>query len=139
MQPVCEDSTWVISGPGRRPEAVPEGARRGTVAQDDYCQAVTTTDSREEADRLARGAVEARVAACAQIVGPITSVFWWEGAVDTAQEWQVVFKTTTNAYPALERHLREAHSYDVPEILCLPVTAGNPAYLAWLDTETTGG
>lgn len=109
------------------------------MAQDDYCQAVTTTDSRDEADRLARTAVEARVAACAQIAGPITSVYWWEGAVDTAQEWLVVFKTTTSAYPDLERHLREVHSYDVPEILCLPVTAGNPDYLAWLRTETAGG
>jgi periplasmic divalent cation tolerance protein len=101
-----------------------------------YCQVVTTVDSRAESERLARGAVEARVAACAQIVGPVTSVFRWEGAVDTAEEWQVWFKTTTAAYASLERHLREAHSYDVPEILCLPVTAGSRAYLAWLDAET---
>jgi periplasmic divalent cation tolerance protein len=103
-----------------------------------YCQVVTTTDSREDAEALARGAVEARLAACAQIAGPVTSVFWWEGKVDTAQEWQVWFKTTAAAYARLEEHLRAAHSYDVPEILCLPVTAGNQAYLAWMDTETNG-
>ncbi|MPZ28942.1 MAG: divalent cation tolerance protein CutA [Micromonosporaceae bacterium] len=100
-----------------------------------YCQVVTTTDSRPAADELARGAVAARLAACAQVVGPITSSYWWDGAVTSDQEWQVVLKTTAAAYPALERHLREAHSYDVPEILCLPVSAGNPAYLQWLDTE----
>lgn len=100
-----------------------------------YYQVVTTTDSRAEADRLARGAVEARLAACAQVLGPITSSYWWEGAVASDDEWQVSFKTTAAAYPALERHLREAHSYDVPEVLCLPVTAGNRAYLEWLDTE----
>lgn len=101
----------------------------------EYCQVVTTTDAREAADRLARDAVAARLAACAQVLGPISSSYWWEGAVATDQEWQVVFKTTAAAYPALERHLREAHSYDVPEILCLPVTAGHRPYLDWLATE----
>jgi periplasmic divalent cation tolerance protein len=100
-----------------------------------YCQVVTTTDSQEAADRLARGAVEVRLAACAQVVGPITSHYWWKGAIASEPEWQVVFKTTAAGYPALERHLRQAHTYDLPEILCLPVTAGNPAYLEWLDTE----
>lgn len=105
----------------------------------EYCQVVTTTDAREAAERLAEGAVAARLAACAQVSGPITSSYWWEGAVTTDQEWQVVFKTTAAAYPALERHLRAAHAYDVPEILCLPVATGNPAYLRWLDTEIQPG
>lgn len=102
-----------------------------------YCQVVTTTDSRDEAERLARGAVEARVAACAQVVGPVTSVFWWDGKVDTAQEWQVVFKTTASTYGSLEHYVRELHSYDVPEILCVPVTAGHRPYLEWLDSEVS--
>lgn len=105
------------------------------MPEHEYCQVVTTTDSREGADALARGAVEARVAACAQVVGPISSTYWWEGAVEAAEEWQVVFKTTTARYAALEEHVRSHHSYDVPEILCSPVTAGNPAYLAWVSTE----
>jgi periplasmic divalent cation tolerance protein len=104
-----------------------------------YCQVVTTTDSRAAADGLARGAVEARLAACAQVLGPITSSYRWEGTIATEEEWQVLLKTTAAAYPALERHLREAHTYDVPEILCLPVTAGSPAYLEWLDTEVGSG
>lgn len=103
-----------------------------------YCQVVTTVDSREAADALARGAVAARLAACAQVVGPITSTYWWGDAVESEDEWQVVFKTTTAAYPALEDHLREVHTYDVPEILCLPVTAGHRPYLEWLDTEVAG-
>ena len=106
------------------------------VPEYEYCQVVTTTDSRSAADALARGAAEARVAACAQVVGPITSTYWWEGRVDTAEEWQVVFKTTAERYPALEEHLRSHHGYDVPEILCTPVTAGNPSYLEWLSAET---
>jgi periplasmic divalent cation tolerance protein len=103
-----------------------------------HAQAVTTTDSREVADGLARGAVEARVAACAQVVGPITSTYRWDGKVTTAEEWYVVFKTTAERYPALEAHIREHHGYDVPEIVLLPIVAGNPAYLDWVTTETRG-
>ncbi|HEX5497198.1 MAG TPA: divalent-cation tolerance protein CutA [Mycobacteriales bacterium] len=103
---------------------------------DEHCQVVTTTDTRAAADGLAHGAVAARLAACAQVTGPITSTYWWEGRVETAEEWQVIFKTTAERYPELERHIREQHSYDIPEILCFPITAGNPAYLTWLTTET---
>jgi Uncharacterized protein involved in tolerance to divalent cations len=106
------------------------------VTEHEHCQVITTTDSREAADGLARSAVEARVAACAQVVGPITSTYWWEGKIETAEEWQVVFKTTVERYAALEENIRTHHSYDVPEILCTPVTAGNPAYLEWVTTET---
>jgi periplasmic divalent cation tolerance protein len=101
-----------------------------------YAQAVTTTDSEEAASALARSAVEARVAACAQVVGPIKSTYWWEGKVETAGEWYVVFKTTAERYPALEAHIREHHGYDVPEIVLMPIVAGNPAYLEWVTTET---
>jgi periplasmic divalent cation tolerance protein len=101
-----------------------------------HAQAVTTTDSREAADALARSAVEARVAACGQVVGPIKSIYWWEGKVETAEEWYVVFKTTAERYAALEAHIREHHSYDVPEIVLMPIVAGNPAYLEWVTTET---
>jgi len=81
-----------------------------------YCQVVTTTDSREAAEALSRGTVEARAAACGQVSGPITSTYWWEGKIEMAEEWRITFKTTTGRYPALEQHIRERHSYDVPEI-----------------------
>ncbi|RZU53882.1 periplasmic divalent cation tolerance protein [Krasilnikovia cinnamomea] len=108
------------------------------MAEYEHCQVVTTTDSRDAADALARSAVEARVAACAQVSSPITSTYWWEGAVESAEEWRITFKTPIARYSALEAHIREHHSYDVPEILCSPITAGNPAYLAWLTAETQG-
>lgn len=103
----------------------------------EYCQVLTTVDSPEAAARLARGAVEARLAACGQVSGPITSTYWWQNAIETAEEWQILFKTTMAAYPALEEHIRAHHGYDVPEILCTPIVAGNPAYLDWLGTQTT--
>ncbi|MEU3923372.1 divalent-cation tolerance protein CutA [Streptomyces sp. NPDC029004] len=97
---------------------------------------LTTTDSAEKAERLARGVVEARLAACAQISAPVTSVFRWKNAVETAEEWQVLFKTTEACYPALEAHLIAAHDYETPEIIATPVVGGGAAYLAWIDAET---
>jgi periplasmic divalent cation tolerance protein len=102
----------------------------------EYCMALTTTDSREAAQQLARSAVEVRLAGCAQMVGPVESTYWWQGALETAEEWQVWFKTTDEHYPALERHIGEKHSYDVPEVLRIPVEAGAPSYLLWLREET---
>lgn len=96
---------------------------------------LTTTDSAAEAEALARGAVERRVAACAQINGPVTSVYRWEGAVRTDPEWQVLFKTAGTRYAALEAYLREAHSYDVPEVIATPVVRGGADYLRWVAEE----
>ena len=96
------------------------------------CQVTVTIGDRVAALALARSAVEARLAACGQVGGPITSVYRWQGAVEEAEEWTVVFKTTVDRYQALERFVKEHHSYDVPEILCGPVVDGNPDYLAWV-------
>ena len=104
-----------------------------------HCQVTTTTDSAEAAEALARSAVTARLAACGQVSGPITSVYWWEGKVDSAAECVVVFKTTSDRAEALIAHVRAEHTYDTPEIIVTPVTGGNPAYLAWLDEETRSG
>jgi len=100
------------------------------------CQVTTTVDDREAAQALARSAVEARLAACGQVVGPITSVYRWQGAVETAAEWMVLFKTAEHAAPALVDHVRARHPYQVPEILVTPVVGGNPAYLAWVAEST---
>jgi periplasmic divalent cation tolerance protein len=104
---------------------------------DKYLQAITTTDSQEEAAKLARLAVERRVAACAQVAGPITSTYWWKGAVETASEWQVLFKLPGERYETFQEVIRSAHSYDVPEIIAMPIAAGNPAYLEWITAETS--
>ncbi len=102
----------------------------------DYCQVITTVGERSAADTLARSVVEARLAACAQVVGPIESTYWWQGVIETADEWQVAFKTTTARYRALAEHIQSHHPYEVPEVLCLPVVDGGPAYLRWVDEQT---
>ncbi|MGA5425492.1 divalent-cation tolerance protein CutA [Streptomyces koyangensis] len=96
---------------------------------------VTTVDTPDRAETLAAGAVEARLAACVQIVGPVTSVYRWQGAVENAREWQLHLKTAEWRYPALEEWLLRHHDYDTPEILATPVT-GSPAYLRWIAEET---
>jgi len=102
----------------------------------DYLQVLTTTDRRAEAERLARAAVEARLAACAQVTGPVASTYWWDGAVDSAEEWQVWFKTAADRYDALAGFLREQHSYEVPEIIATEIVAGSPDYLGWVREQT---
>jgi periplasmic divalent cation tolerance protein len=101
-----------------------------------YLRVETTVGSLDEADRIAEAVVVARTAACAQVLGPITSTYRWQGAVERAEEYLVVMKTTAARYPELERQLTGLHSYDVPEIVAVPLTAGSPGYLTWVSAET---
>lgn len=95
---------------------------------------LSTTDSAEEAERLARGLVEARLAACVQIVGPVRSVFRWEGEVAVEAEYQLVVKTAR--VPEVTDWIVGNHSYDVPEVVALPVTGGHETYLTWVVDES---
>jgi periplasmic divalent cation tolerance protein len=100
---------------------------------------LTTTDSAEEAERLASVLVEARLAACVQIAGPVRSVFRWEGAVSVEPEWQLWLKTDAARVDDLTARLLAEHTYDVPEVLVLPVLGGHGPYLAWVTDETAPG
>jgi periplasmic divalent cation tolerance protein len=102
----------------------------------EYVQVLTTVESEEAGVTLARGIVEARLAACAQIVGPIRSVYWWEGKVDDAPEWQLLIKTTGERLPELERHIKANHGYDMPEIIVTEIIGGSAEYLGWVSEET---
>ena len=101
----------------------------------DYLQVITTTETREDARTIARETVRARAAACAQIVGPVTSTFWWKGRVEEGEEFLCIMKTTSEAYDLLEQTIRSLHSYEVPEIIAVPVEAGGRDYLNWLSDE----
>lgn len=102
----------------------------------EHVRVETTIDDRDVAERLAASMVEARLVACAQLVGPIRSTYWWDGAATTDEEWLIVMKTAADRLDDLVAHLRDAHPYDVPEIVAVPVVGGNPDYLAWLTAET---
>ena len=101
-----------------------------------FIQVITTTVSADDARRIAGALVERRLAACVQIVGPIESIYRWEGKIESAAEFQCWIKTREELYARVEQAIRELHTYDVPEILAVPVMQGSAAYLDWLARET---
>jgi periplasmic divalent cation tolerance protein len=90
----------------------------------------------EEAGRVARALVEARLAACVNVVSGVLSLYRWQGAIEEAPEWTLLIKTTRSQFPALCTELRRVHSYQVPEIIAIPIVEGDAAYLDWMDRET---
>jgi periplasmic divalent cation tolerance protein len=115
------------------------GNSAGSPLASEYLQVQTTTDSRAEAMELARAAVAARLAACGQVAGPVTSTYWWNDELERAEEWIVFFKLPAARYAALAEFLAERHSYDEPEIVATPILAGAPSFLAWISEETGCG
>ena len=93
---------------------------------------LTTCDSEKHGVQLARHLVELRLAACVNILPGVRSVYRWKGKVEDVEEAMLVIKTSRSQAAAVESALREAHSYDLPEFLLLPVSGGGAAYLAWL-------
>jgi periplasmic divalent cation tolerance protein len=99
---------------------------------------LVTCGSLREARRIARGVVEASLAACANIVSaPVESVYRWKGKVERAREFLLVMKTTAKRLRALEREVKLLHSYGVPEIIAVPIVAGSREYLRWLGGSVT--
>ena len=97
---------------------------------------LVTAGSAEEGSRLGEALVGERLAACVNVVGPIRSIYRWEGAVERAEEWLLIVKARAADVPLLDARIRALHSYEVPEVLALPVYGGGAAYLAWLDEAT---
>ena len=104
----------------------------------EFIQVMTAIGSRDDAQKIAEATVGKRLAACAQVIGPITSTYWWQGAMEAAEEWLCLVKTRKDLYKELEQAIREAHPYDEPEILAIPVVAGSQGYLAWVEREVRG-
>src|SRR5580692_3533143 len=101
-----------------------------------YLQVQTTTDTRAEAMELARAAVEARLAACGQVAGPVASTYWWNDELERSEEWFVFLKTPADRYDELAAFLAERHSYDEPEIVATPIVSGSASFLSWIRDET---
>lgn len=109
-----------------------------TSPEPKYVQVTTAAGSEEEARRIARTAVEARLAACGQVLGPIASTYWWRGAVETETEWLCLLKAPASRFERLAAHIRAEHGYETPEITATPISLGSADYLAWIDEEATG-
>jgi periplasmic divalent cation tolerance protein len=103
----------------------------------EHVQVSTTVRNKEDAQTLARGAVEARLGACAQVHGPVTSTYWWDGEVQHDDEWTCVIKTSSEAASRLVEFLSDKHPYDNPEVVVLPIVGGSEDYLDWITEEVT--
>lgn len=97
---------------------------------------LTNLPDRAVAERLADTLVERQLAACVNILAPCRSIYRWKGAVQRDEEHPMLIKTTEDRYPALEQALREAHPYELPEIVAVPIERGLAAYLDWVAAET---
>ena len=98
-----------------------------------YAVVLITAPSREEAENIARKLLEEKLAACVNIIGEVKSLFWWEGRIEEAAEVLLVIKTRLDQMEKLIEAVKQIHSYTVPEIIALPIVAGNKQYLEWIN------
>ena len=101
----------------------------------EYIQVMTTVELKSDAEKIAKILVEKRLAACVQILGPMTSYFQWQGKLDSAVEYLCLIKSREDLFTRLETEIIKQHPYDVPEILAVPITKGTQGYLNWLASE----
>ncbi len=95
---------------------------------------LTTIDSEAKAEDLSTQMVTRRLAACAQIEGPIRSIYWWKGALETTTEWRITFKTIELGLTSLIAAIKTHHPYDTPEIVAWPIPVADEAYQTWIET-----
>jgi periplasmic divalent cation tolerance protein len=101
----------------------------------DKIVAYNTCATAEEAEKIARRLVEARLAACVSVVAGLRSFYRWQGAIENSTEWLLIIKTSRDRFNELRAELERLHSYEVPELIALPILDGSPDYLNWLDAE----
>ena len=105
---------------------------------DDFAVVMVTAPNKALARRLGKAALEAKLAACANIVPAVESHYWWEGKLESNDEVLLLLKTRQELLPKLERAIRGIHPYDTPEFIALPLTGGSRKYRAWLADNTEG-
>lgn len=98
-----------------------------------YALILVTVGSKKEAKSIAGALVKKKLAACVNITDKVESLFWWQGKIDTAKELLLVIKSKRELLPRIIKLIKSKHSYQVPEIIALPIIAGNPDYLRWID------
>ncbi|HSV08843.1 MAG TPA: divalent-cation tolerance protein CutA [Candidatus Binatus sp.] len=106
---------------------------------EEFVVVLVTAGSSEEAARIGQALVAERLAACANVVGPIRSIYRWQGAIEDTAEHLLLLKARARDAAAVDERVRALHSYEVPEVLALPIRAGSAAYLAWLAEATARG
>jgi periplasmic divalent cation tolerance protein len=105
--------------------------------QNPYVIVIVTTSSKQEAEKISQQLLKERLIACANINGPVCSLFHWSGKLEKAKEYMIFMKSHKDLFEKLTETVKTLHSYEVPEILALPVVDGSEAYLGWLDSCLT--
>lgn len=100
--------------------------------EETYIVVIVTTASKQEAERIAELLINERLIACANIIGPVSSIFHWSGKIEHTEEYLMLLKSRKSLFDNLAETVKALHSYEVPEILVLPVIGGSEAYLNWL-------
>lgn len=112
------------------------GDDTGAAAVSDYIVVFVTCGSEEEASKIAHALVEEKLAACANMISPLRSIYRWEGKICDEKEWLLVIKTRQSRFKDLAKRVKALHSYTVPEIIAVPIIEGFPAYLNWIEENT---
>ncbi|MEM1547823.1 MAG: divalent-cation tolerance protein CutA [Thermoproteota archaeon] len=105
------------------------------MSEMEYIQILTTVEKKEDALRIAKILLEKRLAGCVQIVGPISSLYWWKGKIEEAEEWLCIIKSRRDLYGELEKTVRENHPYEIPEIISMSIAFGYKDYFKWMSME----
>ena len=100
-----------------------------------YLLVLMTASNKAEASKIVRALLEEKLIACANIIEPVSSFFWWQGKIESETEALAIMKTSETLFEKLHKRVTELHSYDVPEILALPVVAGSQSYFDWIKTS----
>jgi periplasmic divalent cation tolerance protein len=100
--------------------------------QNAYVIVLVTTASKQEAEKIAKHLLKQRLIACANIIGPVSSLFHWSGKMENAEEYLIFMKSRRDLFDKLAETVKALHSYEVPEILVLPIVGGSKEYLSWL-------
>jgi periplasmic divalent cation tolerance protein len=124
--------SWHTTRP--RPGVGGRGNEPNPPIAQEFLSVSTATETREVAEGLAKRAVEAKLAAGAQITGPVISAFWHLGEFGTGEEWRLVLQTHRDRYSELEDMLRKHHTWEKPEIAAVPIVAGSSEYFGWIRT-----
>ena len=98
-----------------------------------YVIVLVTTQNKQEAETMAQSLLKQKLIACANILGPMTSHFYWSDKIEKAEEFLLLMKSQLNMFDKIAAAVNKLHSYDVPEVLALPIMVGSEAYLSWLD------
>jgi periplasmic divalent cation tolerance protein len=96
---------------------------------------LSTCASAEEAERLARRVIDDRLAACVNVLSPVRSFYRWKGEIEDSAEWLLIIKSTRDKFDGLRAALESAHTYEVPEVIAIPIVEGSPNYLSWIERE----